>query len=226
MSEAYYEASTNFYLFLKQFKRVLQILINGQIIVRDTIQSNWLRKTQAECSARELNNQILEKYCQNGNNLLRTERILSEDLFADKIQKNNILFQTNSQSIFILAIFENLIDKAIEFFITILIQQQKQDYKIILNIKNLFILILYRILEYANCLFQDFIYEIAIEYNLSFRDIVLFNARDCFDNFENTYNLIIISLNNRSISDLNIFVEVAREIPDKQQICVYINILI
>ncbi len=119
-----------------------------------------------------------------------------------------------------------MINKAIEFSITILIRRQKQDHKIMLNIKNFFTLMLYRILEYADCLFQDLIYEIAIEHNLSLRDVVLFNARDCFDNFENAYNLIIISLNNRFIFDLNIFVEVAREISDKQQICVYINILI
>lgn len=143
MSRRHRETLTNFCLLLERFKLALQALLNEQVIVRDTIQSNWFQKTRTKCLAQDLNDQTLKKYCSNDNDLLRINKILPKESFVNKIQKNDLLFQANDQSVSILVIFKNLIDEVIEFFITILIRRQSQNYEVMLDVKNLFILISY-----------------------------------------------------------------------------------
>lgn len=111
-SEGHRGASTDFYLPLERPKRALEALLNGQVIVRGTIQSNWLWETRAECLARGLDDQILEKFCPDGNGLLRADQVLPERSSAGKIQKEDILLQANGQSVSTLAILEELIDEA------------------------------------------------------------------------------------------------------------------
>ena len=78
---------------------------------------------------------------------------------------------------------------------TILIRQQSRNHEVVLDVKNLFILITYRILEYASCLFQDLDYEVAMKHDLLLKGVILSSASGCF-NFNVNCNIIITSLNN------------------------------
>ncbi len=145
-----------------------------------------------------------------------------EGSFASKIQKDDLLLQTNGQSVLTLAILEDLIDEATGSSITILVRRQRRDHKVMLDVKDLLTLVPYWILEYASCLFQDLGYEVALEHNLSLKGVVLSSAGGCFD-FDDANNLMITSLNNRSTPDLDTFIEVAGAIPGEQRIGVYIS---
>lgn len=83
-----------------------------------------------------------------------------------------------------------------------------------LDVKNLFTLMLYRIFEYASYLFQDLSYEVAIAHDFSLKSVVLFSVNNCF-NFNVAYNVIITSLNNRFTLNLDTFIEVAQGISSK-----------
>ncbi|KAL8698335.1 MAG: hypothetical protein Q9201_006632 [Fulgogasparrea decipioides] len=207
----FHSSSTDFFLPLDRPKRALQSLIDGQPILRGSIQSNWLRETRAECSARGLDSQSFKKYCPGGGGLLRADKILPEGSSAGKIQEGDLLLQADGQNISSLAAFEDLIDHAVGSSITLLVRRWLQNHKVVLDVKDLFALVPCKIFEYAGSFFQDLRYELALKCNLPLKGVILFGTRGCFDIDRD--HIMIISLNLRSTPNLCTFIEVAREIP-------------
>lgn len=83
-----------------------------------------------------------------------------------------------------------------------------------LNVKDLFTLMLYRIFECASSLFQDLDYKVAIAHNLSLKGVILSSANSCF-NFNNKCDIIITSLNNRFTLNFSTFIAIAQEVSSK-----------
>lgn len=137
---------------------------------------------------------------------------MPEGSSAGKIHKDDLLLQANGLSVPTLAILEDLIDEATRSSMTVLVRRQGQDHEVMLDVKDLFSLVPYRILEYAGCFFQDLGYEVAIEHNLPLKGVVLSSASGCF-NFNGADEVMITSLNNPFTPDLDTFIEVARGIP-------------
>ncbi len=141
---------------------------------------------------------------------------MPEGSSAGKIQKDDLLLQANGQSISTLAILEDLIDEATESSMTVLVRRQSRDHEISLDVKVLFILVPYRILEYAGCLFQDLAYEVAIERDLPLKGVVLSSASGC-SNLNVDCDVMITSLDNRLTPDLETFIEIAQGVSGEQR---------
>lgn len=155
-------STTNFFLPLDRPQRALESLLNGQAILRGTIQSNWIRETRAECFALGLKNQTFEKYCPGGGGLLKAHKILPEGSSNNKIREGDLLLRVNGQNVISLAAFEDSIDRAVGSSITIELWRQGLDHEVVLDVKNLFTLVPYQVLEYAGSLFQDLRYDMAL----------------------------------------------------------------
>ena len=214
LAGGYYVQSVDWYLPLERPREALRDLINGRVTVRGTIQSNWLRETQPGCLARCLDRQTFEKYCPDGKALLRASKVLPESSCAGKVQEDDLLLQANGRNS-TLGQFEKMIDKGTGSSITLPVRRHGQDQEVMLDVKNLFTLVPYRILEFAGSKFQDLQYEVAMMHDLPLRGVVLSSARGSFD-FSGGHNIMITHLNNRSTPNLDTFIEVARTIPGKQ----------
>jgi len=206
--------SLDFYLPLQRPRKHLQDWIDGRTIVRGTIQSNWLRETRADCLTRGLDSQTFEEYCPDGNALLRASKVLPQGLCAGKVEEDDLLLQANRKNVTSLIEFENLIDKGTGSSITLLVWRHGQDHEVMLDVKDLFTLVPYRILEFAGSHFQDLRHEVAMAHDLPLRGVVLTFGRGSFNFARN--DIMITHLDNRSTPNLDTFIEVAQTIQGEQ----------
>lgn len=213
----YHIQSLDFYLPLERPKKHLQDWIDGRTIVRGTIQSNWLRETRADCLTRGLDSQSFGKYCPDGNALLRASQVLPQGSCAGKIEEDDLLLQANKKNVTSLSEFENVIDKSVGSSITLRLWRHDQNHEVMVDVKDLFTLVPYRILEFAGSQFQDLQHEVAMAYNLPMGGVVLISGRGSFDFDFATRDIMITRLDNRFTPDLDTFIEVAQTIQGGQE---------
>ncbi|KAL8900575.1 MAG: hypothetical protein Q9207_005636 [Kuettlingeria erythrocarpa] len=131
VSGSHLASTTNFLLPLDRPQRALESLLNGQAILRGTIQSDWIRETRAECFALGLKNQTFEKYCPGGGGLLKAHKILPQGSSTYKIHEGDLLLQVNGQNVISLGAFEDLIDRAVGSSIKIELWRQGLDHEVV-----------------------------------------------------------------------------------------------
>ncbi len=211
MSGGFFSASTDIFLPLDRPLRALQALQSGQIISRGTIQSHWESEKPADCHARGLSDQVIQKYSPDGSGLLVAKMILPGGPSHAEVMEGDVLLEVNGENVTSLSRFEDLMDDAIGDVINVRVKRHQDDRELVLKVQDLFQLTPHRILQFAGSTFHDLRYYTAFRYNVPINGVVLANAEGSFE-LDDGYKLIC-SLNNQPTPDLDAFIKVAQGIP-------------
>jgi len=210
----YTGAAKDLYLPLDYALCALQSFKSGRPMLRGTIQSHWILEQPADCRARGVSDDVLQKHGTGYSGLLVAERVIAKGPSAGKIVEGDILLTVNDGNINTLSRLESLIDEAVEKQINVRIARYGTEYVFDLNVQDFFKLTPYRLLEFAGSVFHDVRYGAAFRYNVPIEGVLLPIAKGSF-NLHGEGNKLICSLNKKPTPDLDAFIGVAREIPRK-----------
>jgi len=205
-------AAKDLYLPLDHALRALQFFESGMPVLRGTIQSHWILEQPADCRARGVSDNILQKHGTERSGLLVAERVIEKGPSAGKIVEGDVLLAVNGGNVNTLSRLESLMDEAVGKQINVRIARYGTEYVFDLNVQDFFKLTPYRLLEFAGSIFHDVRYGAAFRYNVPIKGVLLPIAKGSFS-LDGKANNLICLLNSKPTPDLEAFIRVAREIP-------------
>ena len=205
-------SSTDLYIPLNLPLRTLEALRSGGVPPRGTIQSTWVLEKPADCHARGLSYEEIQKYSPDGSGLLVAQVIIPNGPSDTYVKEADILRTVDDQIVTSLTHFEQLMDRAVGNTIEVRVQRHGNIFEYDIQVQDLFTLTPYRLLEYAGSTFQDLRYETAIDHHVPIEGVILSDAEGSFI-LKGCGEKLLRSLNNQLTPNLNAFIEIARKIP-------------
>ena len=218
VSGGWREATTDLYLPLDLPNQVLQALRSGKSIPRGSIQSIWELQKPAECHARGMSYEEIEKYSPDSRGLLVATQVLPKGPSHNRIEEADILLTVDGQNVTSLDKCERLLDDAIGKTLRVEVYRSGRLLNYEIGVECLGKLNPSRLLEFAGGFFHALGYHTAVECHTSIEGVLLSGQGGSFglDLFDET---IICALDHQPIADLDTFIEVARKIPGKRCSC-------
>lgn len=219
----YRGAAKDLYLPLDHALRALQCFESGRPILRGTIQSHWILEHPADCRARGVSDDVLQKHGTENSGLLVAERVIENGPSAGKIVEGDVLLAVNGGNVNTLCRLESLMNEAVGKQINVRIARYETEYVFDLKVQDFLKLTPYRLLEFAGSVFHNVRYGAAFRYNVPIKGVLLPMAKGSFS-LDGKENNLICLLNSKPTPDLDTFIRVAREIT-REFDCSFINLL-
>lgn len=191
-------------------------------ISRGTIQVQWVLKTFNEC--RKLGLQTLiesiarEKF-PDINGLLVAKVVLPYGPAHGKIKEGDVLISVNNFDICSLIQLEEILDNSIGLTISLVLQRNGENIKVTLQVQDLFDITSLKFIQSCGATFNDITYNLARYFVLPLKGVFLNHSAGAFADIGDD-NVIVDSIENQDIYNLNDFVNVMRRIPDFKKVAV------
>ena len=191
--------------------RALRDLQSGRFTPRGTIQTKWILADPAECYARGLSYDEIQKYSPDGSGLLVAQAIVPDCPAETHVKEADILRAVDDQRVTSLLHFEQLIDGLVGNKIEVRVQRHGKQLQYELQVQDLWTLTPYRLLIYAGCVFQDLRYQTAFDFHVPIAGVLISDTGP-FE-LEEPGEKVICSFDNQPTPNLDAFIEAARRIP-------------
>ena len=216
-------ASTDYFLPLDRPLRALQCIQQGKPVTRGDIQCQFLLKPFEECRRLGLTSEweaAIRKEFPNETNMLAAEIILPMGPSDKKIEEGDLLIKVNDQLITQFLRLDDILDSNVGKPIKILLQRGGEDVEVEIVVGDLHAITPDRFVTVAGGSFHNLSYQQARLYGVAVQGLYVCEAAGSFrfDSPENGW--IIQTIDHKPVPDLDSFVEVMREIPDKARVVV------
>lgn len=215
------EASTDFFLPLDRPLRALKCIQTGKPITRGDIQVEWQLKPYDECRRLGLTAAAeaeARARFPNRIGLLVAEIVLPDGPAYGLIKEGDILLAINGVSISLFKqvdeILDELVDKPIEF----VVQRSGENYTQTITVGDLHAITPDRYVEVAGALFNSLSYQIARCYCIPVKGVYINNALGLFAGLQDRLGWILESVDYKPTPDLELFIEVMKQLPDSQRV--------
>ncbi|SCU80356.1 LAMI_0B01948g1_1 [Lachancea mirantina] len=218
------EASTDFFLPVDRILRALNCVREGKPVTRGTIQTQWLLKPFDECRRLGLTSNResdARKAFPDRIGLLVAETILREGPADGKIKEGDTLISINGDLIASFIQVDDILDSSVGKDINILVQRGGRDIALTCTVGDLHSITPARYLEVCGASFNDLSYQMARFYALPVRGVFLSSASGSF-NFDSKEKIgwIVDAIDNKETPTLDDFIEVMKQIPDRNRVTV------
>jgi S1-C subfamily serine protease len=216
-------ASTDYFLPLDRPLRALQCIQQGKPVTRGDIQCQFLLKPFDECRRLGLSPEweaAIRKEFPSETNMLVAEIVLPEGPSDNKIEEGDVLIKVNGQLITQFIRLDDIMDSSVGKTINLQLQRGGQDVEVEIEVGDLHEITPDRFVSVAGASFHDISYQQARLYAVAVKGVYVCESAGSF-RFDNTDNgWIIQSVDNKKTPDLNTFVDVMKNIPDKARVVV------
>lgn len=216
-------AATDYFLPLDRPLRALQHIQRGEEVLRGTIQTQWLLKPFDECRRLGLTpdwEARLRKAFPKENNLLVAEVILPEGPAHHKIEEGDVLLKVNDELITQFIRLDEIFDSSVGKNVKILVQRGGQDVEVEITVGDLHAITPDRFVNVAGAAFHDLSYQQARLYAIATKGHGVYVCESAgsfrLDGAESGW--LIQSIDNKDTPDLDTFVEVMKNIPDRKRV--------
>lgn len=218
------EASTDFFLPLDRIARALKCVQKGNKITRGTIQTQWLLKPYDECRRLGLTpdrESEARKKFPDKIGLLVAECVLREGPVDGKIKEGDTLITINGEFISSFIQVDEILDQNVGEIIELLVQRGGIEHKVTCVVDDLHSITPDRYVEVCGATFNELSYQMARFYALPVRGVFLSSASGSF-NFDSKEKIgwIVDSVDNKETPNLDTFIKVMKNIPDKERVTV------
>ncbi|CCK71999.1 Nma111p KNAG_0I02140 [Huiozyma naganishii CBS 8797] len=218
------EASTDFFLPLNRILRALQCVQAGKPISRGTIQVQWLLKPYDECRRLGLTSEseaTARQMFPDKIGLLVAEIVLKNGPAYTQIKEGDILISLNDQLISSFVQVDDIFDNSVDETVELVIQRSGVDINVTIKIQDLHSITPDRYVEVCGATFNDMSYQMARCYALPVKGVFLSCATGSF-NFDSKEKVgwVIDAVNNKETPDLDTFINVMKEIPDRKRVTI------
>ncbi|OJD37018.1 nuclear serine protease 2 nma111 [Diplodia corticola] len=218
-------AATDYFLPLDRPLRALQCVQKGEPVTRGTIQTQWILKPFDECRRLGLTanwEDALRKEFPKETCLLVAEVILPNGPADAKIQEGDIMIKANGELITQFIRLDDTLDSSVGGIIKLLIQRQGVDMEVEVSVEDLHAITPDRFVSAAGASFHELSYQQARLYAISTKGMGVFvcEAAGSFRFEGSEYGWLVQSIDHKETPDLDTFVKVMKEIPDRSRVVV------
>ena len=216
-------AATDYFLPLDRPLRALECIRKGEPVTRGTIQTQWIIKPFDECRRLGLTPEweaAIRKNFPKETGMLAAEIVLPEGPADKKIEEGDVLIKVNGELLTQFIRLDDILDSHVGKAISVLVQRGGVDVEMELEVGDLHAITPDRFVTVAGGSFHNLSYQQARLYAIPVRGVYVCEAAGSF-RFENTeQGWIIESVDQKRTPDLETFIEVMKDIPDRARVVV------
>ena len=216
-------ASTDYFLPLDRPSRALDCIRRGLPIARGTIQTQWIIKPFDECRRLGLTAEhefAIRKGFPKETGLLVAEIVLPQGPADKQLEEGDVLIKVNGEILTQFVRLDDILDSSVGQKVKILVQRGGQDIEVELEVGDLHAITPDRFVTVAGASFHDLSYQQARLYAIPVKGVYVCEAAGSF-RFDSTESgWIIESVDQKKTPDLNAFIDVMKDIPDRARVVV------
>ncbi|KXJ92184.1 Pro-apoptotic serine protease NMA111 [Microdochium bolleyi] len=216
-------ASTDYFLPLDRPLRALQCIQQGKPVDRGTIQCQFLLKPFDECRRLGLSSDweaAVRKAFPKENNMLVAEIVLPEGPSHHKLEEGDVLLKVNGEMITQFIRLDDILDSSVGKTIRLTLQREGEDVDVDIDVKNLHDITPSRFLTVAGASFHDLSYQQARLYGVACKGVFVCESTGSFGFESSDHGWMIQSVDQKKTPDLDTFIEVLKQIPDRKRVVV------
>lgn len=218
-------ASTDYFLPLDRPLRALECIKAGKFVSRGTIQTQWVIKAFDECRRLGLSPEWEEKVRKEfpkETGMLVAEIALPKGPAHEKIEEGDVLVKVNGELLTQFVRLDDILDSSVGGKIRLLVQRGGQDVEVELDVGDLHYITPDRFVSVAGAAFHDLSYQQARLYAVALEGSGVYccEASGSF-RFEGSENgWLIQSVDHKPTPNLDAFIKVMKEVPDRSRVVV------
>ncbi|ODV85041.1 hypothetical protein CANARDRAFT_28761 [[Candida] arabinofermentans NRRL YB-2248] len=212
------ESSTDFFLPVYRVLRALNCVQNNEPITRGTIQVQWMLEPFDKCrrlGLRADSEKAMREKFPALNGLLVSSITLPEGPADGLIKEGDCLLAINGEPISTFIKVDDILDSHIGQEIEIEIQRGGKDMKVKCTVGDLHKITPNRYLSVCGATFNDLSYQLARLYSIPVKGLYVNNASGSFSLNNIVNGWIFDSIDDKDTPDLDTFIEVMKNIPDR-----------
>jgi S1-C subfamily serine protease len=216
-------ASTDYFLPLDRPLRALKCLQEGKPITRGDIQCQFLLKPFDECRRLGLTpdwEAQMRKAFPKETNMLVAEIVLPEGPSHEKIEEGDVLIKVNGEMLTQFIRLDDILDSSVGKPVKLLLLRGGDEVEVEIEVGDLHSITPDRFVSVAGGSFHSLSYQQARLYGVACKGVFVCEAGGSwrFDNSSNGW--LIQTVDNKKTPDLDTFIEVMKNIPDKARVVV------
>ncbi|KAL6715162.1 hypothetical protein ACLMJK_007426 [Lecanora helva] len=216
-------AATDYFLPLDRPLRALECIRKGTSISRGTIQTQWLIKPFDECRRLGLtatHEAAIRKGFPKETGLLVADIVLPEGPADGQLEEGDVLIKVNDEILTQFVRLDDILDSSVGKTVKVLVQRGGEDVEVVLQVGDLHSITPDRFVTVAGGSFHDLSYQQARLYAIPVKGVYVAEAAGSF-RFDSTESgWLIESVDQKKTPNLDKFIEVMREIPDRARVVV------
>ncbi|KIW11729.1 hypothetical protein PV08_11031 [Exophiala spinifera] len=217
------KATTDFFLPLDRPLRTLDCLQQGKPITRGTIQTQWTWKAFDHCRRLGLTSEwesIVRTKFPHENSILVAETVLPEGPADGKVQVGDLLLKVNEQLLTSFVTLDAILDSSVGSTVNLLLQRGGEDHQVTLMVQDLTKITPDRFVAVAGGVFHSLSYQHARLCCIPCKGLYVSEAKGSFGGISNLTGSIIDTVDHKRTPDLEVFIEVMKEIPERSRIII------
>ncbi|KAK0701649.1 trypsin-like cysteine/serine peptidase domain-containing protein [Lasiosphaeria miniovina] len=216
-------ASTDYFLPLDRPLRALKCLQEGKPITRGDIQCQFLLKPFDECRRLGLGPEWeaqMRKAFPKETNMLVAEIVLPDGPSYKKVEEGDVLVKVNGEMLTEFIRLDDILDSNVGSTVKLLLLRGGEEVEVEIDIGDLHKITPDRFVSVSGGSFHDLSYQQARLYGVACKGVYVCEAGGSwrFDNTENGW--LVQSIDHKKTPDLNTFIDVVKDIPDKARVVV------
>jgi S1-C subfamily serine protease len=219
-------AATDYFLPLDRPLRALELIQKGEPVSRGTIQTQWILKPFDECRRLGLSPDLekaIRTQFPKETGMLVAEVVLPQGPASTKIEEGDLLTKVNGEFITQFVRLDSILDDSVGKSISVTIQRAGEDMDVQLEVGNLHDITPDKFVSVAGASFHELSYQQARLYAISLKNAGVFvcEAAGSF-RFADGYasGWLIQEVDNQPTLNLDAFIEVMKQIPDRKRIVI------
>ncbi|KAH7140862.1 trypsin-like cysteine/serine peptidase domain-containing protein [Dactylonectria macrodidyma] len=211
-------ASTDYFLPLHGPLRALQQIQRGEVPARGDIQCRFLLKPYDECRRLGLTPDLEAKVRElrpEGTSMLVVQTVLPEGPADEKLKVGDILIEINAELATDFLPLETMLDANIGQTLQLLVQRGGKDIQVDILVRDIQDITPSCFLAASGISFHNLSYQVAQRYAIACKGVYVSESASLGLTKRN--GLVIQSVNHKATPNLDKFIEVWRDIPDKTQ---------
>ncbi|KAF2402617.1 Pro-apoptotic serine protease NMA111 [Trichodelitschia bisporula] len=218
-------AATDYFLPLDRPSRALSCIQRGEEVARGTIQTQWLLKPFDECRRLGLTPEweaTIREAFPKETGMLVAEVVLPKGPAHNKLEEGDVLLRVNGELLTQFVRLDDILDSSVDKSVKLLVQRGGEDVEVDLLVGDLHAITPDRFVTVAGAAFHDLSYQQARLYAISTKDNGVFvcEAAGSFRMEGSEAGWLVQSVDGKPTPDLDTFVQVIKEIPDRARVVV------
>jgi S1-C subfamily serine protease len=216
-------AATDYFLPLDRPLRALKCLQEGTPITRGDIQCQFVLKPFDECRRLGLTPEweaSTRKAFPKENNMLVAEIILPDGPSHNKVEEGDVLIKVNGEMLTQFIRLDDILDSTVGKTVKLLLLRGGEEVEVEIEVGDLHAITPDRFVSVAGGSFHSLSYQQARLYGVACKGVYVCEAGGSwrFDNAENGW--LIQTIDHKKTPDLETFIEVMKNVPDKARVVV------
>lgn len=216
------EASTDFFLPVSRPLRALKCIQESQPITRGDIQVEWLLQPFDECRRLGLTPEAearARELFPDKSGLLVCELVIPEGPATRHLKEGDILLSVNGQPISTFISLDEILDENVGKPLEFSLQRGGSDFTVSITVGDLHAITPNRFVNVAGASFNDLSYQLARSFCIPVKGVYVNDASGTFDfNSQDKNGWILDKIDTHPTPDLDTFIEVMKNIPDRQKV--------